>query len=105
AEDDLQGALEELDLALDVDEIAHLEGAEQVLGRVPQPGIDDARAVSQVRLQVQVAVAVGPELLVGDQEHFLDGVPVGQLLDVAPRHVRVPWSMPKRGTRLTPTVQ
>ena len=53
---------------------------------VPEPGADGAGAVAQLQLEVEVAVAVGPELLVGDQEDFVDGLAVGQLLHESPGH-------------------
>ena len=90
AEDHLQGALEELHLALDEEEIAGLEGAEQLFAGVPEAGADGAGAVAQLQLEVEVAVAVGPQLLVGDQVDFLDGVAVGHLLHETPRHDRRP---------------
>jgi hypothetical protein len=83
-QDHLQRALEELHLALDQQEVADLEGAEQVLAGVPQPGVHRAGAVAHVHLQVQVAVAVGAQLLVDDEVHLLDRLAVGQLLHVTP---------------------
>src|SRR5262249_48719967 len=56
AEDDLQGPLEELDLAADLQEIAFFEGAEEVFARVPQPAADGPGAVAQLHLDVEVAV-------------------------------------------------
>ena len=49
-----------------------------------------AGAVAQFELEVEVAVAVGPQLLVDDQKHLLDGVAVRHLLHETPRHVRRP---------------
>ena len=72
AEDDLQGALEELDLALDLQEIAFLEGAEQLLAGVPQAGADGAGAIAQLDLEIEVAVAVGPELFVADEKDLVE---------------------------------
>ena len=40
AEDHLQGALEQRDLALDQQEVAGLEGTEQVFAGVPEAGAD-----------------------------------------------------------------
>ena len=48
AEDHLQGALKELDLPLDEEEVAGLEGAGERLGGVPEPSADDAGAVAQL---------------------------------------------------------
>ena len=86
-EDDLQGALEELHLALDEQEVARLEGAKQVLAGVPEPGADGAGAVAQLELQIEIAVAIGPELLVGDEVDVLDAVPIGHLLHELSGHV------------------
>src|SRR5262249_47528965 len=106
-EDHLEGALEELHLALDEQEVARLEGAEQRLAGVPQPGANGPRPVAQLQLQEQVAVAVGAELLVDDQVDLLDAVAVGHLLHEAPgwgdgrgTHesvVRGPWSVAEDG--------
>ena len=85
-EDDLERPLEDLGLAPDVQVIARLERARQVLGRVPEPGPDAAGLVAQLQVQVEVPLAIGPELLVGDQEDLVDRVPVSQLVDVAAAH-------------------
>ncbi len=86
AEDELQRPLEELHLAPDEEEVAGLEGAELLVAGVPQAGVDGAGAVAEVGLDVQVAVAVGPQLLVDDEVDLLDGVAVGQLLDETAGH-------------------
>ena len=91
-EEDLQRALEELDLALDAEEVALLEGAELVLGGVPQAGADGAGAVAQLELQEEVALAIGAELLVGDQVDFVESFAVGEELDTAARHA---WAFQK----------
>src|SRR5262249_9477376 len=90
AEDELERALEELHLALNEQEVAGLEGAELLVAGVPQAGVDGAGAVAQVGLDVQVAVAVGPQLLLNDEVDFLDGVAVGKLLDKAAHESVVP---------------
>ena len=68
-------ALEELHLALDEQEVAGVERAEERLAGVPQAGADAAGAVAQFELEVQVAVAVGPQLLVRDQVDLLECSP------------------------------
>src|SRR6185437_1832017 len=60
--------------------IARLEAAEQLLAGVPQPAADGAGAVAQLDLDEQVAVAVGAELLVGDEVDLLDAVAVSKRL-------------------------
>ena len=66
--------------------VARLERPGQLLGGVPEPGADGAGLVAEVEVQVQVALAVGPELLVGDEVDLVDRVAVGQLVDVAASH-------------------
>ena len=77
-EDDLERALEDLGLAPDVQVVARLERPGQLLGGVPEPGADAAGLVAELELEVEVALAVGPELLVGDQEGLVDRISVGQ---------------------------
>ena len=85
-QDHLQRALKQLNLPAHRDEVAHFEGAEEMLTRVPEPGRQRAGAIAQLHLQIQVAVAVGSHLLVGDEEDLLDIVAVGQLLNHSPTH-------------------
>ena len=61
-----------------------LEGAEQALGGVPQTGVDGAGAVAQLELQIEIAVAVGPQLLVADQVDLVDGLAVAEFFEEAP---------------------
>ena len=79
-------ALEDLGLAPDVEVVAGLEGPGQPFAGVPEPGADAAGLVPELQVEVEVALAIGPELLVGDQEDLVDGVAVGQLIDVATAH-------------------
>ena len=85
-EDDLERPLKNLGLAPDVQEVARLERASQVLGRVPEPGADAAGLVAQLQVQIEVALAIGPELLVGDQKRLVDRVAMGQLVHVTAGH-------------------
>ena len=96
-EDDLQGPLEDLNLPLDVEEIARLERPGQPLARVPEPGADGARLVAQLQVEVKVALAVGPELLVGDEIDVVDVVPIGELIDETTSHARGPIGPVKLG--------
>ncbi len=93
-EDDLERALEDLRLAADPQVVARLERARQLLGRVPEPGPDAPRLVAELQLQVEVPLAIGPELLVGDQEDLVDRVPMSQLVDVATAHAHSFQSFP-----------
>ena len=85
-EDDLHRPLEELHLAADLQEVADVERLEDRLAGVPLAGVDGAGAVGEIDLEIEVAVAVGPQLLVGHQEDFVDRLAVGQLLDETPGH-------------------
>ena len=88
-EDDLQRPLEDLGLAADVQEIARLEQSGQALARVPEPGADGARLVAELEVEIEVALAIGPELLVGDQERLVDRVAMDELIDVATSHAGI----------------
>ena len=85
-EDDLQRPWKDLGLAPDVQVIAWFEQASQVFGRVPESGTDGSGLVAQLEVQIKIALAIGPELLVGDQESLVDRVAMGQLIDVATGH-------------------
>ena len=88
-EDDLQGALEDLGLAPDVEVVARLEGPRQPLAGVPEPCADAPGLVPELQVEVEVPLAVGPELLVGDQVGLVDGVSVDQLIHIATSHAEV----------------
>src|SRR5437868_1279660 len=95
AQDHLQGALKELHLPLDEKEIAGIEGAKQMFAGIPEPGTDRAGSVADLELEIEVAVAVGPELLVRDKEDILKRVAVGKLLHISPGHAYRPAQMRK----------
>ncbi len=84
--DQLDRALKELRRAFDADVVAVLEAAIILLAGVPHAGADRAAAVGQFDLQIEIAVAVGAQLLFGRQEDLIDGFLVSQLADVATRH-------------------
>src|SRR5437879_2088084 len=86
AEDQLQRPLKELDLTLHQEKLADIEGAKLLIARVPQPAVDSAAPVTEIDLDVQVAVAIGPQLLVHHEVDFLDGIAIRQLLDESPGH-------------------
>ena len=96
-EDDLQGPLEDLDLPPDVEEVAGLEGPGQPLAGVPEPGPDGAGLVPELQVEIEVPLAVGPELLVGDEEDLVDRIPVGELIDETTGHARGPIIGARRG--------
>ena len=85
-EDDLERPLKDLRLAPDVQEVARLEQASQVLGGVPEACSDAAGLVAQLQVQIEIALAIGPELLVRDQKRLVDRVAMDQLIDVAAGH-------------------
>ena len=66
--------------------VAGLERPRQLFGGVPEPGADAAGLVAELELEVEIALAVGPELLVGDQVGLVDRIPMGKLVHVAAAH-------------------
>ena len=84
--DQLDRALEQLRGAFDADVVAVLEAAKVVLAGVPHPGADRAAAIRQVDLQVEVAVAIGPQLFFGGQKDLIDRLLMSQLTDKPPCH-------------------
>ena len=66
--------------------VSRLERPRQLLGRVPEPGPDAAGLVPELELEVEIPLAIGPELLVGDQEGLVDRIPVSQLVYVTTAH-------------------
>src|SRR5262249_48929422 len=83
--DHLDVALKQLRLAVDVHEVAVVEASIVVLAGVPHAGVDRARAVAQLDLQVEVAVAVRAQLLFGGEEDLLHLLVVGELADETAR--------------------
>ena len=82
AGDELHVALEQLRVAFDFYVVAVFERAVIVFAGVPQPGRDRPAAVGKLQLQVEVAVAVGPQLLLGGQENLADLLVVAKLANV-----------------------
>ena len=80
-EDDLQGPLEDLGLAPNVQVVAGLErpGQSSLAFQSRAPTLPEL--VPELQVEVEVALAVGPELLVGDEEDLVDRISVGQLVD------------------------
>ena len=68
-------------VAVDQHVVAVLEPAVVVLAGVPEPGGDRAAAVGELELQIEIAVAVRAQLLIGGQEHLAHMFVVGQLAD------------------------
>ena len=85
-ENDLERALEELNLAGGVEEVAGVEAARDVVAGVPEPGRDAAGAVAQLQMQVRRAVAVRAQLLFGDEVNLVEVVPIAKLIDEAAAH-------------------
>src|SRR5689334_22712203 len=86
-DNDLERPLKELDLALDQQEVAFFKRAKLMLAGVPLPANNAARPIAELDLEVEVAVAIGPELLVADQKNFLQRFAIRQLLHEPSSHV------------------
>ena len=85
-QDDLERPLEDLGLTANTQVIPRLERPRQFLRRVPQASPDAAGLVAELELEVEIPLAIGPELFVGDEEHFFDRVAMSQLIYVATAH-------------------
>ena len=70
--DQLQRALIDLRGPFDADEIAVVEAAMVGLARVPHPRGKRAAAIGQLDLQIEIAVAVRPQLLLRGEENLID---------------------------------
>ena len=81
--DHLHVALEELGRAVDENVVAVFEGAVILLAGIPETGGDGAAAIGELELKIEVAVAVGAELLIGGQEDLVHVFVVAELADVA----------------------
>ena len=86
--DQLHGPLEQLRGPFDADVVAVLEGLVDRLRGVPHPGADRAGAVGQIDLQVEVAVAIRAQLLIGGEEDLVDRLLMAELVDITARHRR-----------------
>ena len=86
AEYDLQAALEVLNLAVDVQEIAVLEASEDNIASIPHTGGHAARAVTQFDLHVGVAVLVDAKLLLRGKEDIVQAVAVAEFVDESLGH-------------------
>ena len=84
--DQLHGPLEQLRGALDADVIAVVECLVDYVRGVPHPRADLARTVGKLHLQIEVAVAVGPKLLFGNDKDLVDGLLMTELIHIAARH-------------------
>ena len=84
--DQLHGPLEQLRRALDADVVAVLERLVDRLRGVPHPRADLAGAVGKLHLQIEVAVAIGPKLLLRDDKNLIDGLLMAQLIHEPARH-------------------
>ncbi len=84
--DQLDRSLVNLGRSFHADEISVVEVAVLRLAGVPHPGTDRTAAIAQFDLQVQIAVAVGAQLLLRCQEHLVDGFLVSELIDETAWH-------------------
>ena len=89
--DQLHVALEELRVAVDLHVVAVLERAVVVLAGVPEPGGDRAAAVGKLQLQIEIAVAIRAELLIGGQKHLAHLFVVAKLADITSFGRRWTW--------------
>ena len=87
-DDQLHGALEQLGAAIHQDVVAVVEVLVVLFASIPQPRVDRTAAVGQLQLQVIVAVAVGPQVLIGGDKHLMDVFVMSKLRGVAARHGR-----------------
>ena len=83
----LQSAVVELGRGLHTHVFAVVKTAVHLVVGVPQHGGHRAGAVGQTQLQIEIPVAVGAKLLVGDQKHLIHGLVFAQLIDEATCHV------------------
>ena len=82
-DDQLERPLEELDLAADPDVIARVEAVRHGLARVPHSGADGGGLVPELQVEVRIPLAVGPDLLLGHEQDFFQGVAIGERIDGA----------------------
>ena len=61
-----------------------------MLAGVPETGADAAGPVAQFELEEQVAVAIGSQLLVGDEIDFFQVFAIIQLIHKTPAHTKLP---------------
>ena len=85
-DNDLQAALKELNFAFDLHVVARVETRAVLLDDVPHQAADRPRTIAKLREQIQVRVAVGPQLLFGQQVNFLNRVTVLEVADELSRH-------------------
>ena len=82
-DDHLQLAVIDLRRAGDAEIVARLDRIEHVVAGVPEHAGQRAGFVGQPQLQIQIAIAIGAELLIGDQEHLIDVFAFAELIDEA----------------------
>src|SRR5690606_2312434 len=80
---ELGPALEAVNLALDLHEVALVEGGSDRLGVVPDPGVELARPILEGELEERLAVAARPLLPAPEEEDA--GGALTQLADLAPK--------------------
>ncbi|MEI8371063.1 MAG: hypothetical protein WCJ31_21765 [Planctomycetia bacterium] len=84
ADDQLQRAGVELRRALDPHIVALVKRREILVGGVPHPAGDRPAAIGQFDLQVELPVAVGPQLLLRGEKNLVDARLRPQFGDAAP---------------------
>jgi len=82
----LDGALEQLGIALHAHVVAIAERLVQRFVGVPKTRADRPGAVGQLDLKVEVPVPIWAQLLARSDKHLVDGVLVPQLVDKLTRH-------------------
>ena len=82
-DDHLQLAVVDLRRPLHAQVVAGVDRVEQVVGGVPEHAGQRPGLVGQAHLQVQIAVAIGAELLVGDEKDLVDLLAFVELVDEA----------------------
>ena len=80
-DDDLQGSRIKLHRTLDTDVIPFVEGFEIVVGGVPHAAGDGPAAIGQFHLQIELTVAIGPQLLPRRQKHLFNLGSAGEFRD------------------------
>src|SRR5262245_7331863 len=72
-----------------------------MLAGIPLSAGDAAGAIAQLDLQKRVPVAISPQLLVADEENFLQSVSVVKFLHKTPSHIAYFAQFTKSKLRLT----
>src|SRR5205807_2003697 len=82
-DDHLKLAVIDLGRASHAKIVARFDRVENVVAGVPQHAGERAGLIRQAKLQVQIAIAIGTKLLIGDEKNLVDVFAFTQLIDVA----------------------